>query len=616
MYDKVKSEQYSNLGGINNKASPYVTAPTEFLNLYNFDFSVPGALTQRLGSTHWIVGGNASFSFGVPITGLYEFTRLSGASYQIFEAGQTLYAQHGNVVNAFASFGTTGPASFVTFVDRLFFGNGSSGPMQKFDGSTATNYSLPAPTIQSVGAPYSIAGTTGLFQVAVGFVNDAGYFGPPGPAVGVSLSTSLGSATFLVYVPPGYGINSVVTYISNPNGSELFVSFNQAVYAVGSTLSYYGLIAPLVLPPQLEPTPQYGLFFTLSPKYLEIYNNQLWLAGLPVSYGMTNSYNPPPLSITTVLYNYQSTVFWSGIGQPEFIDPSYFNEFRTNNGDIVTGLKFYNNSLIVFKNRSFFQLTAASETDIFIRSVSDQYGCLSNRAAVVYNQLLLFLDQKGIAMYDGANVAIISNKVESIFQRMNIDSAVNGANAIHFKKRNEVWFNIPVDGSLTNNISVIYDYLMNAWTTYGGYQPASMALFRSGFSDYTNFYGDYSGIIYYFGVSLPADNQQGLTLIANTFFHTETEGSPHMQSVTKQWRRLFLNNSTSNGSSSFINIGLVPDYGTSAAVSVPMYLGQFQSRIDFGIPSKSLQVQFSSFSSTLFVKIFGYTVESRYQRSV
>ena len=37
-----------------------------------------------------------------------------------------------------------------------------------------------------------------------------------------------------------------------------------------------------------------------------------------------------------------SRVYWSNIGEPEGVDPSFFAEFRTNDGDRLTGLKVYN----------------------------------------------------------------------------------------------------------------------------------------------------------------------------------------------------------------------------------------------------------------------------------
>ncbi len=36
-YNKLKAEKYSNVGGINQKASQYVTGDNEFLDLENYD---------------------------------------------------------------------------------------------------------------------------------------------------------------------------------------------------------------------------------------------------------------------------------------------------------------------------------------------------------------------------------------------------------------------------------------------------------------------------------------------------------------------------------------------------------------------------------------------------
>jgi len=74
--EKMKSENYSLLGGINTKVSQYNNSPLEFLNITNLDFQTVGALSQRWGSTQYI-----GQTFPGRINSLYEYSRLSGSSY-------------------------------------------------------------------------------------------------------------------------------------------------------------------------------------------------------------------------------------------------------------------------------------------------------------------------------------------------------------------------------------------------------------------------------------------------------------------------------------------------------------------------------------------------------
>ena len=53
-YQKLKSENYTNLGGVNVKISPYLTGDNEFLAIFNMDFTTPGSLTKVPGTTQYI----------------------------------------------------------------------------------------------------------------------------------------------------------------------------------------------------------------------------------------------------------------------------------------------------------------------------------------------------------------------------------------------------------------------------------------------------------------------------------------------------------------------------------------------------------------------------------
>ena len=79
MNQKLKNENYVQLGGINSKASQYITGSMEFLDLTNLDFQQIGSLSQRWGSTMYV-----GQTVPGPITSLFEFSRLDGSSYVLF----------------------------------------------------------------------------------------------------------------------------------------------------------------------------------------------------------------------------------------------------------------------------------------------------------------------------------------------------------------------------------------------------------------------------------------------------------------------------------------------------------------------------------------------------
>jgi hypothetical protein len=118
----------------------------------------------------------------------------------------------------------------------------------------------------------------------------------------------------------------------------------------------------------------------MAPKYMEIYNNQLFMAGFS---------------------GFLSTAYWSEIGEPEGVDPTFNAEFRTNDGDQIRGLKTYEGSLIVAKERSFHRIVGDNPSNFLLQEISDQYGCVSNRTMITFENNLLFLDPKGVVQYTG-----------------------------------------------------------------------------------------------------------------------------------------------------------------------------------------------------------------------
>lgn len=559
MAQKFKSENYANLGGINTKVSPYVNGPEEFRDLKNVDFTEPGSLTQRPGTSFYL-----SATVVGRITGLYEFERLSGSSYLIATANTNAYV----VTNFFSSFRSGLSDSkifdFVTFVDRLFAANGSD--FFKYDGQNSSFYSLPDGTSFNLAiGPSQVAGFTGLFEYAYGYLNDRGYYGPVGPALSASVASSSQVILTGFSVPTGYGISAIAIYRTTENGADLFrigtIPATNATF-VDSNLPVSSFIAPEFLN------------FTLIPRYIEIFNNSLFMAGF-----------------STAL----STFAFSEIGEPEAVKDTSFVEVRTNDGDKITALSAYSGELVIFKERSMHRLDGDNESNYFLREISNQYGCLSNRAIAVYNDTMLFLDSKGIVKYNGVSPEVVSTKIEQVFLGMNIEAARENAVAIHNRLRNEVWFGIPCNGATFNNCTVVWDYFVQAWTVFDGFEPSALTTATRQFDSSRAFFGSYTGSISYFDESFTGDNGQAFSLVIKSRFLADLG-----ESTTKMFRRLYLDTDpTPLGVTSPLSINFFTDYGTSLQLGTTMYQSAFQSRIDFGLPGKALQLEVSKYNATL-----------------
>ena len=226
----------------------------EFLDLTNFDFTTPGSLASRWGSTQYF-----GQTLPGPITCLTEFTHLSGASYVIFGTSGAIYSGattgqsqglslSGMVQPVYASgfltatyfgattaggmlltngfvprpgggyylglnypyspnlipfFGTGATVSssnysFATLNDYLFMADGNN--FLKYDGITTTFVGLPPPiepgftTIFdfNVLTPTLSIGLTGYYGFYASYVNGRGFEGQIWPLMSVAGSAAAG----------------------------------------------------------------------------------------------------------------------------------------------------------------------------------------------------------------------------------------------------------------------------------------------------------------------------------------------------------------------------------------------------------------------------------------
>lgn len=357
----------------------------------------------------------------------------------------------------------------------------------------------------------------------------------------------------------------------------IFASYGLFDHAAGLGFSWSGMTS--------------DFFATFTPKYQEISKNAMFASGFSTS---------------------PSVVSVSNIGEPEVFFPENSFEVRTDDGDRILGQKAFNNHVVIAKEHSFAKLIGDNPDNYELIELSADFGCLSNNTILTKEQTLFWLDKKGILEYTGANWKIVSDPVEGIFRRINVSAAKEKAVGVHHMYRNQLWWGIPIDGSSINNITVVYDYLIGAWTFFDGFNPASFVYAKSGLSKPTAWRGDYSGLVHYTGESFFADSGRGITCLGFTRY--ENVGG---ENQTTLWRRLFLDVATASGATGLIQGQVYTNYDNSTVqATFAMYQDQFQSRAEMGIMGKAVAAQFSHSSASLPLLINGYAWASRGLRNV
>lgn len=632
-----RKEEYTQLGGINAKVSPYVEGRHQFLDLSNVDFQKPGALNKRPGSTQMTGASLAS-----TIKGLFEYNKVSGASYLMAVCGLS----HGSGAGITgAIFKLTGPGGsflpvhfettptfpianasiqhtdFAVLNDWMFFTPGMNYLTKYGGGSFMRLYNLPRGRAHNAAANagFSLAATTAAgasvflgatYGYQVGWVNERGFHGKASTigyidasgATSIQIKLPFNVAGSLSSNEVNSGVTCVAIYKMLPGTAT---GFKIGDAAVGTTFfNDTGLtLGTIQAPTCLEqdsiegPTSDNGTVIT--PTSIEAWNNMLFLGAIRQGGGV-------PITAPGRF----SRIYFSEVGEPEQIEPEYYFDVRTNDGDFGTAQKAFGSEQLVFKEKSFHAISGDSPRNLLLREKSDQYGAINNRCVVVFEGRCWFLDaERGVIEYTGGVPQVVSQAMEPTFKAINVSAARTNAQMVFVKPRNEVWIALPINGSAINNVIVVYDVTARCWTKFEGVYPSYMNVITSGLSTPTVAFGNYSGMIHYFGVSLCGDNGGAITCMIKPWFWNPSKSS------TYQFRRLWLD-LEAVGATDPITVKFFKDYGSQSIATATMPHNVFQSRIDFGIPAKALSPQFIHSSASLPLTINGFSIEARVQRGV
>lgn len=641
-YPLLKSENYANLSGIDIKASQYLTDQTEFLNLQNVDFRSLGALSSFAGSTNFSTTNATGPIFGV--AGYYKESYSSvpnaTASYSIIVTdsnwvysvtGTTFSPLMGKISVGF-SLGIS-PTQFLlagqTFAGALFGCDGVN--FWTFQGSTlALQFSLGKPmwgVAQNSGVTLVTragvnAGLSGFLINYYALVREDGLYGPTRAVT----FTCVGETNLVFRLPRrpnlatgcslgSFGLSGIQVWTQLNNGPiysnvALFgvTTGGTPTFAVGYNYTAVGWSQNINIP---APYDYQGSF---------MYGLGSTQGGFEDIALVTNRKNPNVMAyyanqlFTTGFGGFPCRVVFSNPGTPEIADYANFFDVAPTDSASITAMECYFTSLIIFKRRGTWQLTGTGPDSFQLTQVSTIFGCVSANANCVWDQNFWFLDEKGICEYNGANTKIVSAKIQPIFDRMNLDAVAQQAIMIHVKELSQIWCAIPIDGSQYNNLIVVYDYLANGWTTRTC-PPGDLTALNVvslGNSKQTTYYGTYSGMLGTFGASMIGDNGVAFTSVIKSRFLSDLGNS-----VTKVFRRLYLDAAVPTGQTQSIQVNLYADKNTTAYYSTTMVISSapVQQRIDFGVPAKSMAVEFVYNGNGGALALNGFTIEFRYQRS-
>lgn len=215
-------------------------------------------------------------------------------------------------------------------------------------------------------------------------------------------------------------------------------------------------------------------------KSVRQYNNYLFLGNVVVS------------SVT-----YPSRFYWSNIKDTATWLSTSFIEVSKDDGTQIIAMKVLGDRLVIFKERAIYNVIFTGSNDIpfVLQKSASSVGCMSQFSVQEVENGLVFLSFDGFYYYDGNNSYKISDKIQSTLLGYNTSRFNQGRSAVQ-KNKNRYFCSLPSGSQTNNDVVLVWDWLLNAWSIYSGLAVSSITtIFVSGIAE-RPYFGDYSGFVY------------------------------------------------------------------------------------------------------------------------
>lgn len=169
-----------------------------------------------------------------------------------------------------------------------------------------------------------------------------------------------------------------------------------------------------------------------------------------------------------------ATVF-TGDNAPRAID------INKNDGQKVMGLGYFQDVLIVFKERSIYQLYFNADNGFVVERISSSYGCVSHGSIASVENDCYFLTDKGIYVlgnepnyYASIRTNELSSRIKTLLQRIN-PAYWEKCRGYYYDDR--YFLSVPLDQNVDCNAMIVYDRRFYAWSHWDNIQANDLLSF-------------------------------------------------------------------------------------------------------------------------------------------
>lgn len=209
-------------------------------------------------------------------------------------------------------------------------------------------------------------------------------------------------------------------------------------------------------------------------------------------------------------------------------------DVRKNDGDKITGLGIFQNSVIVFKERAIYQLTFDSSGNPTIIPITYATGCVSHKSIVSVENDLYFLSRQGVRVI--GNEANYYTAIRTNVLSVRIQPVIDGINKLYYARTNGAYFEnkyilgVPT-GSSSIDRCVVYDRRFQAFTVWKSFNAQAMVKYIDSLNaEYLYFLDDAGTQVYQRASGTYNDN--GSAIEAWVTGKAQDAGNPD---ITKFW---------------------------------------------------------------------------------
>ena len=169
-----------------------------------------------------------------------------------------------------------------------------------------------------------------------------------------------------------------------------------------------------------------------------------------------------------------ATVF-TGDQTPNAIDVNRFD------GDVITGLGFFQDALIIFKENSIYQMNFNESNIPVVQRITEAYGCIAHGSIRTVENDVYFLSRDGVYVlgnepnyYASIRTNELTSRIKPTIDSIN-QSEVERVRSIYWDNR--YMLSVPTGSATSNNLLIVYDKRFYAWSLWYDINASDLAVY-------------------------------------------------------------------------------------------------------------------------------------------